>query len=748
MDARVSSDVFLFGQFRLDRLGGGLFRCAAGGGPEPITLGSRALDVLFTLLERNGQLVSKDEIMAAVWPDTIVEDANLPVQISALRRALDAGRSDGSWLQTVPGRGYRFVGEVTRRSPYAPMTPLPAAGENSAVAALPAPQQDRMWPKHALPRATQRLLIIAVLAILGATTGVWFWREHAPATVPPRLSLVVLPFENSGGVADDDYLAAGITDDLTAALSHIPGAVVIARATALTYRGKAEDIRGIGRDLGVRYVVNGSVQRLGTGLRVSAELGSTETGAQLWSDNFDQKIADLATGQEQIAVRMQAALNVSLADIEAARSLRERPTDPDAFDLILRARAIRWLPQTKVTQTKALELYEQALAHDPNAVVALTGAVNVLLALYFVDAMPYDVAMDRAVQYLERARKLEPNAEAVLAAQSEVLDYQQENLNYRRVRLELESVARKLIDLYPNNTDGYFHLGVIRRNQGRYDEAARLFETTIRLNPRGPTIKNNYWNMAWCEIRSRHDREGLEWADRATAAEGALPSWRVARLLGLRAAAYVRTGNLDTGKRIARELNDRFPFDTWRRHVPEDPNSEKNAAEIRSLQEALKAAGNRDHADPDADFGVAPVDVLHLEFEGKTPTTAPGVTTVNTEQLAGMLRDTKPLVIDTMEFTWNRSIPGAVGLDFNGNTQGSFTDEVQKRVEAKLRELTSGDMAKPIVAVGWSSESFDGYNLALRLRHAGYTNVHWYRGGREAWEVAGRPEDVVRPAIW
>ena len=97
---------------------------------------------------------------------------------------------------------------------------------------------------------------------------------------------------------------------------------------------------------------------------------------------------------------------------------------------------------------------------------------------------------------------------------------------------------------------------------------------------------------------------------------------------------------------------------------------------------------------------------------------------------------------------WYRSVPGAVGLDFHGNTGGSFTDEVQTRLERKLRALTGGDMAKPVVAIDWNATNFGGYNLALRLRHAGYTNVYWYRGGREAWEVAGKPEDVVRPADW
>ncbi len=236
-------------------------------------------------------------------------------------------------------------------------------------------------PKLASPRVMRRLVIAAavVLVLFGAGAGTWFWRGHTPASAPPSLSLVVLPFDNLSGDAADDYLVSGITDDLTTALSHIPGAFVIARATAYSYRGKAEDIRQIGRDLGVRYVVRGSMRRFGPTLRVNVELSSTETGAQLWSDSFDQKIDDLASGQEQIVIRMRAALNVSLADTEAARSLRERPTNPDAFDLILRARAVVLLPQTKDTMAQAVGLFQQALSRDPNAVLALVGAVQAIL---------------------------------------------------------------------------------------------------------------------------------------------------------------------------------------------------------------------------------------------------------------------------------------------------------------------------------------------------------------------------------
>ena len=166
------------------------------------------------------------------------------------------------------------------------------------------------------------------------------------------------------------------------------------------------------------------------------------------------------------------------------------------------------------------------------------------------------------------------------------------------------------------------------------------------------------------------------------------------------------------------------------------------------FQDALKSAGNRDHLDPDVDFGVAPDDVLQEPWAGKTPTTAPGVTTVNTEHLAAMLENEKPLVIDTMDASWGCSVPGVVGLDFNGNTHGTFADVGQKRLEQKLRALTGGDIAKPIVAMGFNVAHFAGYNLALRVRHAGYANVYWYRGGREAWEVAGLPETEVHVQEW
>ena len=135
------------------------------------------------------------------------------------------------------------------------------------------------------------------------------------------------------------------------------------------------------------------------------------------------------------------------------------------------------------------------------------------------------------------------------------------------------------------------------------------------------------------------------------------------------------------------------------------------------------------------------------DFAGLTPTTAPGARTISTTDLAKFLALARPVVIDTVSYSWGRSIPGAVGLKFAG-LGGSLTDCVQDRLRSKMRELTAGDLNRPIVAVGWNSERFDGRNLALRLVALGYTQVYWYRGGREAWEVAEQPETELALQDW
>ena len=238
----ATADIFLFEDFRLDRQGNGLSRRNEGGVFVPVPIGLRALDILAVLVERSGNLVSKEEIMAAVWGRTVVESANLTVQISSLRRVLDEGGTEGSCIRTVAARGYRFLPTVTRV-------------ESAKPASMERPAASISQPG-----------------------------------VAPRLSIVVLPFADLSEGGGKQYFADGITDDLTTDLSRVAGSFVIARGTAFTYKGKAAEAKQIGRELGVRYVLEGSLRRSGNQVRVNAQLIDAETDAHLWAERFDRSV--------------------------------------------------------------------------------------------------------------------------------------------------------------------------------------------------------------------------------------------------------------------------------------------------------------------------------------------------------------------------------------------------------------------------------------------------------------------------
>ena len=185
-------------------------------------------------------------------------------------------------------------------------------------------------------------------------------------TTAPRLSIVVLPFENLSGDPDQEYFADGITDDLTTDLSHLEGSFVIARNTAFTYKGKPVDAKEIGRELGVRYVLEGSVRRLGETITVNAQLISTETGAHVWADRFDGERSKLGELQVEFVARLANSLGVELVKAEALRAMRERPNNPDAVDLSMRGSAELESHNSKASQDAAVGLFERALESTPN----------------------------------------------------------------------------------------------------------------------------------------------------------------------------------------------------------------------------------------------------------------------------------------------------------------------------------------------------------------------------------------------
>lgn len=275
MDGSIQSQAWRFDRFLLDLPNGGLFQLAEDDRREPVVIGSRALELLVALVSRPGELVAKQTLIDAVWPGVAVEEKNLTVQISGLRRVLDQGRSGESCIQTIPGRGYRMTVPVSRVT-------------DTVEQVIPTMPSRRLT---AAPAARRRLAFPLGVLVVVLTTGGMLLRQHlAPTNAAPRLSIVVLPFNNLSGDRTEDYLAEAVTDDVTTDLSRVPGTFVIARQTAYSYQGRTMDMRRIGTELNVRYALEGSVRKLGDVLRVNAQLVATETGAHLWAGRFDERL--------------------------------------------------------------------------------------------------------------------------------------------------------------------------------------------------------------------------------------------------------------------------------------------------------------------------------------------------------------------------------------------------------------------------------------------------------------------------
>ena len=502
MDAPASSDIFDFGDFRLDQRGGGLFRYGEGGRLVPVSTGSRALDVLGILLKRNGDLVSKDEIMAAVWPETVVEEANLTVQISALRRLLDLGRSDASCIQTVPGRGYRFIGAV-RRVAAGSHEPKAPAAENSppnpGVIATAAPR------RHGPLRGVVAALLLAGFAALGWSAARsdgygWFRKEAAPS----RLSIVVLPFANLGTDPEQEYFADAITGDLTTDLSRISGSVVIAHSTAMSYREKPVDVRQIGRDLDVRYVFEGSVRRMGDQVQVNAQLLDAESGAHIWAERFETDRRNLATAQSEITGRLARTLNVELVEAAGRRIGQEKNIDPDASDLAMRGWSLWFRPFSLATRQEAMLLFEQALKIDPRSADAKIGLATILVSNVGVGSSrsPVEDGL-RAERLLVEAIEGDANSSRA----HEVLGTLRRIQNrLAKSRIEFETA----VALDRNNAHALLGLGETLMFLGRPADAIPAIESAMRLDPRDPNAAFGEWALGTCQLLLGHTDEAAD----------------------------------------------------------------------------------------------------------------------------------------------------------------------------------------------------------------------------------------------
>ena len=423
-----------------------------------IAVAPQVLDLLDFLIRNRERVVSKDDLINAVWKGRIVSDAALTTRVNAARRAIGDTGEEQRLIKTLSRKGFRFVGAV---------------------------QED-----------DGRAVDLAA---------------HGSAATPiqistPRLSIVVLPFENLSGESEQDYFVDGVTESLTTDLSRIDGSFVIGRHTAFAYKGKAVDLKQIGRELNVRYALEGSVQRGGDRLRVNVQLVDAETRAHLWADRFDKPMTDLLEMQDEIVARLANALDAQLIEAEARRA--ERSPHPDAIDLCFQGRHSLNKGRSPENLAHAHCFFERALALDPENVEALVGKATIDLTTattFMVDDREARFAVTEVT--LNKVLSMAPDHARAHALFGTL------QLFTRRAVPAIGEFQQALA-LDRNLANAHAMIGFAKVFIGRGAESEAHFQQAFRLSPRDRNAYRWMHNLGVAKLILGADVEAVDWLRR------------------------------------------------------------------------------------------------------------------------------------------------------------------------------------------------------------------------------------------
>jgi TolB-like protein/DNA-binding winged helix-turn-helix (wHTH) protein len=568
----------------------------------PLTRGEFALLRMF--VTRPGRVLSRDALLDALANRRFEPfDRSVDVLIGRLRRKIEPDPKEPRLIVTVPGEGYRFDGlSKTWRSDQKPSIavlaprddegrPDPDSGsrapsdqgaehEWAAAQAEPAPSaqtRSRASIPGLIPRSKPGdgdrfglapLAAIVALMLLAAAGG-WYilGARGAKPAQPTHLSIVVLPFASLSGDPAQDHFADGVTDNLTTELSRIRGSFVIARNTASTYKGRNADAKEIGKELGVRYVLEGSVERDQNRARVNAQLVDAESGAHLWADRFEEDLADFFKLQDEVVTRLAHSLRIALIEAEAEKGARS--ANPDVTDLTMRGMSllIRSLPQPvedmRAINPEARALFDRALEIDPNNADAVAGSAATYLRDYvFGWGDPGTDYEAKVLGQANRAIALDPERTSAYQVKADYLTMS------GRPRAAL-GVADAGLAINPNAVPLYAPRASAENALGRFEEAKADAERAIRLSPRDPFLGMFRVALGDAELNlGRFD--------------AAIDAYRRALVSGQRwfsvyaslAAAYAHAGEMDEAKAAlaeARRLNPELTVQWMIEHEPHFP---------------------------------------------------------------------------------------------------------------------------------------------------------------------------------
>jgi TolB-like protein/Flp pilus assembly protein TadD len=422
-------------------------------GAAVVSVTPQVFDLLDYLIRNRERVVSKDDLIKAIWNGRSVSDAALTTRLNAARGAIGDSGEEQRFIKTLPRKGFRFVGQVREARE--------AAGPNPGDAP-----------------------------------------ESAPA-VPDRPSIAVLPFANMSGDPEQEYFADGMVEEITTALSRFQSLFVIARNSSFTFKGKAVDIKEVGRRLGVRYVLEGAVRKASGKVRITCQLIEAATGAHIWADRFERDMTDIFALQDEVTLAVVSAIQPKLFQAQIALATRRRPEDLTAYDLFLRAiqHAVR---STRESLAEALRLVQRALQLDPGfaAAAALAGDCHMenVLRSYAIDPQ---FERKEAVRLIRLAMSLDdhdPDTLATAALISALLSGDCE--------AEIE-MADRAVALNPNSYHAWNRRGWVYKIAGQPEEAIRSFERAMRMSPVDPQLYSTFTGMGFAFIELRRFDEAI-----------------------------------------------------------------------------------------------------------------------------------------------------------------------------------------------------------------------------------------------
>jgi TolB-like protein/DNA-binding winged helix-turn-helix (wHTH) protein/Flp pilus assembly protein TadD len=447
--------LYEFGPFRLDPLKRRLLRDG-----EPLRVTPKAFDLLLVLVEERGRTVAKDELLERVWAGTIVEENNLNQNITALRKTLGDSRQESQYIATIPGLGYRFVGEVREvEEEFLPQRRKGAkeedaegerAKEEVAVAVA-------RRPETRPARAFRYLLLILVPLVVAALVFAFYRREKPPEVAIS--SIMVLPLENLSGESAEEYFADGMTDALIGDLARISGLHVISRTSSMHYKRTRKTLPEIAREINVDAVVEGTVQRSGDRVHIRAQLIHVATDRHLWVGDYNRGMSDVLDLQSEIAQSIAREVQIKLTPAEQARLKSPHPVRPKAYDDYLQGRYLYWNKRTEENLNKAIELFQRAIKEDPSYAPAYVGLADCYNGLGTVQV--------GALPPLE-------------------------------VRRHAEAAARKALELDAGLAEAYSALGYVNLFNWNWNAAEQDFKRAIALNPSYANAHNFYATYLIC----------------------------------------------------------------------------------------------------------------------------------------------------------------------------------------------------------------------------------------------------------